>query len=66
MQSLIIRRSTYLKQVQLWSKKSEELAKVLPKDILPSEFGGHERSLEELKSKVLLIHIFTGIESHLS
>ncbi|KAK7580475.1 hypothetical protein V9T40_001104 [Parthenolecanium corni] len=38
-----------LGRVQTWTKKPEDLVEVLPKHVLPSEFGGDERSLEELK-----------------
>lgn len=41
----------------IWKKKPEDLAEVLPKEILPVNYGGTERPLEELRGK-LFFHLF--------
>ncbi|KAK7580477.1 hypothetical protein V9T40_001106 [Parthenolecanium corni] len=38
-----------LGRIKIWKKKPEELAEVLPKSILPLDFGGEERSIDELQ-----------------
>lgn len=40
--------------MQYWSKKPEDLVEVLPKEILPSNFGGDERPLHELLGKNII------------
>lgn len=39
-------------QVVIWKKQPTDLAEVLPKDILPENYGGTERPLEVLRGQL--------------
>lgn len=46
----------------MWNDKAFNLANVLPKEILPVDFGGEEKSLEELRGKFfsLIVELLTN------
>ncbi len=35
--------------MEVWKKSATDLVEVLPKHILPSNYGGDEKSIEELR-----------------
>lgn len=38
-------------QIVVWKKKASELSEVIEADVVPSNYGGKERPMEELEGK---------------
>ncbi len=53
----------FLFQLVIWKKRNEDLAEVIPKECLPEEYGGTEKSVRKLRGKCPFPFFSCGIQN---
>lgn len=49
-------------QIVIWKKKSSELSEAIEAEVVPSNYGGKEKPIEELQGKVYRSRQFLIVE----